>query len=378
MPWSGIKLLSADLLGSLGLSHFLIENFLPLDITPIMSLSRATSRLLAVSSRAGVVARSAPALISAGRPSVFACRPRPSQARAFASVSDPLNVSTPKAGTPATAAEPPLLPAALRLKTGQSFEAISFGAPITDRPMSGEVVFTTSLVGYPESMTDPSYRGQILVFTQPLIGNYGVPGRTVDEFGLLEHFESGKIHLSGIIVNDYATRYSHWRAVQSLGAWCASEGIPALTDVDTRALVHILRGQGSTLGEIRIGKTLNEIKNEPLVLEDPNVRNLCAEVSVTEPVAYNTGGDVKIALVGKSDGKGGRKRIWAEKSQRPIPVRLRLEDQHRSLLGQAWRSGYCCPMGPRFHQGRHPLRRCLYLKWPRGRCGAEMDCMNAI
>jgi carbamoyl-phosphate synthase small subunit len=190
-----------------------------------------------------------------------------------------------------------MLPATLRLKTGQNFEGISFGAPITDKAMSGEVVFTTSLVGYPESMTDPSYRGQILVFTQPLIGNYGVPGKTKDQFGLLEHFESEKIHLSGIIVNDYATKYSHWRAVQSLGAWCASEGIPALTDVDTRALVHILRGQGSTLGEIRIGKTLDQVKGDPLVLEDPNVRNLCSEVSVKSPATYNKSGEVKIALV---------------------------------------------------------------------------------
>ncbi|KAI9020466.1 small subunit of carbamoyl-phosphate synthase [Hyaloraphidium curvatum] len=211
-----------------------------------------------------------------------------------------MNLVTPKAGEVAasqTVPEPPLLPAALRLKTGEAFEAVSFGAPITDKPLSGEVVFTTSLVGYPESMTDPSYRGQILVFTQPLIGNYGVPGRSRDQFGLLEHFESERIHLSGIVVNDYAAKYSHWRAVQSLGQWCASEGIPALTGVDTRALVHILRGQGSTLGEIRIGKPLEEIKGEPLVLEDPNVRNLCAEVSVTQPTVYNKGGKYKIALV---------------------------------------------------------------------------------
>lgn len=274
-----------------------------------MSLSRASSRLLSASPAraAGAVARNASSAIAAAvvgsatrLPSAAAASrssPRPAQARAFATVSDPLNAKTPKAGSAAPDAEPPLLPATLRLKTGQSFEAVSFGAPITDKPLSGEVVFTTSLVGYPESMTDPSYRGQILVFTQPLIGNYGVPGNEVDEFGLLAHFEANKIHLSGIIVSDYATKYSHWRAVQSLGAWCAKEGIPALSDVDTRALVHILRGQGSTLGEIRIGKTLAEVKDEPIVVEDPNVRNLCAEVSVKEPTTYNKGGDIKVALV---------------------------------------------------------------------------------
>jgi len=87
------------------------------------------------------------------------------------------------------------------------------------------LVFTTSLVGYPESMTDPSYRGQILVFTQPLIGNYGVPSSTRDEFGLLRHFESPNIQAAGIVVADEAEKHSHWTAVESLAEWCAREVI---------------------------------------------------------------------------------------------------------------------------------------------------------
>jgi len=188
--------------------------------------------------------------------------------------------------------QPPELPATFRLKTGQTYKAVSFGAPLKES-VSGEVVFTTSLVGYPESMSDPSYRGQILVFTQPLIGNYGVPAMDKDEFGLFKHFESDKIHVKGIIVTDYAKKYSHWNAVESLGEWCARHNIPALSGVDTRAVVTLLREQGSTLGEIIIGDAKPAAE-----LEDPNKRNLVAEVSVKSKKIYNKGGDVKIALIG--------------------------------------------------------------------------------
>ncbi len=95
--------------------------------------------------------------------------------------------------------------------------------------MSGEAVFTTSLVGYPESLTDPSYRGQILVFTQPLIGNYGVPSSARDEHGLLRYFESPNLQAVGVVVADVAEKYSHWTAVESLSEWCAREGVPAIS-----------------------------------------------------------------------------------------------------------------------------------------------------
>ncbi|KAG1245111.1 hypothetical protein G6F68_015188 [Rhizopus microsporus] len=103
-------------------------------------------------------------------------------------------------------------------------------------------------------MTDPSYTGQILVFTQPLVGNYGVPGQIKDEFGLFKYFESDRIQVQGIIVNDYATEYSHWTAVESLGEWCTRHNVPAISGVDTRALTQLLRDQGSTLGKICVGE----------------------------------------------------------------------------------------------------------------------------
>ncbi|KAJ2611498.1 Multifunctional pyrimidine synthesis protein CAD, partial [Coemansia sp. RSA 1694] len=184
------------------------------------------------------------------------------------------------------------LTAHLQLRSGETFSGGSFGAPTST---VGETVFTTSLVGYPESMTDPSYRGQLLVFTQPLIGNYGVPGRARDAFGLLRHFESEKIQCRGIIVGDYASKYSHWNAVESLSQWCQREGIPAITGVDTRALVHILRGQGSTLGAMNVGATAS--KSDAVEWVDPNVDNLVAQASTDTVRVFNPDGDVHVALI---------------------------------------------------------------------------------
>lgn len=185
-------------------------------------------------------------------------------------------------------------PAALKLKSGQVFNGISFGATT---PVSGEAVFTTAIVGYPESMTDPSYRGQILVFTQPLIGNYGVPGIFKDEYGLLKFFESDQIQCDGIIVNDYATNYSHWTAVESLGEWCTRHGVPAISGVDTRAIVHLLRNQGSTLAKLVVGDDAKNGDFSKIQYSDPNVRNLVSEVSTAVPVSYNPFGDIKLGII---------------------------------------------------------------------------------
>lgn len=149
------------------------------------------------------------------------------------------------------------------------FNGKSFGAKSN---VSGEAVFTTSLVGYPESLTDPSYRGQILVFTQPLIGNYGVPSSARDEHGLLRYFESPNIQAVGVVVADVAEQYSHWTAVESLSEWCAREGVPAISGVDTRAIVTYLREQGSSLAKITVGEEYDEEQDEAYV--DPEQINL--------------------------------------------------------------------------------------------------------
>ena len=93
--------------------------------------------------------------------------------------------------------------------------------------MAGELVFTTGMVGYPETLTDPSYRGQILTLTSPIIGNYGVPSDEVDEIGLPTFFESDKVQVAGLIVNDYSHHNSHWNSARSLSQWLTQQRVPS-------------------------------------------------------------------------------------------------------------------------------------------------------
>ncbi len=179
-----------------------------------------------------------------------------------------------------------LAPARLVLEDGVVFEGRSFGHP---EPVSGEVVFNTGMVGYPETMTDPSYAGQLVALTYPLVGNYGVP-REHHESGLRTRYESDRIQLSALIVADYATSYSHWDASGSLGAWCRSQRVPAITGIDTRALTQHLRERGSMLGVI-------EVDGETTDLYDPNRQNLVAQVSVEKPVLYEGDRDTRVVLV---------------------------------------------------------------------------------
>lgn len=133
---------------------------------------------------------------------------------------------------------------------GNTIECFSFGA---DAVATGEVVFNTGMVGYPEALTDPSYRGQILVLTYPLVGNYGVPDETVmDHLGLPKFFESREIHISGLVVSSYSWDHSHWNAQQSLATWLKEAGVPAVYGVDTRELTKTLRERGSTLGRLEV------------------------------------------------------------------------------------------------------------------------------
>ncbi|KAM0255854.1 hypothetical protein ACHAQJ_005359 [Trichoderma viride] len=185
------------------------------------------------------------------------------------------------------------LPATFTIRDGPVFRGKAFGA---NTNISGEAVFTTSLVGYPESMTDPSYRGQILVFTQPLIGNYGVPSSERDELNLLKYFESPHIQCAGVVVSDVALKYSHWTAVESLSEWCAREGVPAISGVDTRAIVTFLREQGSSLARISIGDEYDADEDESFI--DPGQINLVKRVSTKAPfVVESPDADLHIALI---------------------------------------------------------------------------------
>ena len=167
----------------------------------------------------------------------------------------------------------------LILDDGSRFSGISFGY---ERPTAGEVVFNTAMSGYPESLTDPSYSGQIMVLTYPLIGNYGVPARSFS--GKLSTFlESEKIHADGIIVTDYSENYSHWNATESLGEWLKQEKITGITGIDTRELTKLLREKGSMIGKI-VFSDENEID-----FIDPNKINQVARVSTTEIITYGNG-----------------------------------------------------------------------------------------
>ena len=134
----------------------------------------------------------------------------------------------------------------LVLEDGTVFSGKQFGF---SGSVAGEVVFNTGMVGYPETMTDPSYTGQILVFTYPLIGNYGIPDDSRVN-NLLSHFESEKIHVKGIVITSLTREYSHWNAIKSLEDWMIEQEIPGLESVDTRALTKKLRSTGTQLGKL--------------------------------------------------------------------------------------------------------------------------------
>ena len=170
--------------------------------------------------------------------------------------------------------------ATLVLEKGPKFEGYFFGK---NKETAGEVVFNTGMVGYPETLTDPSYRGEILVFTQPLIGNYGVPNNDKQD-GLLKNFESDHIHIQGLIVSDYSFEYSHWSAIKSLDTWLKEHNIPGIYGVDTRELTKVLRVQGTLSGYIQ-----NENAKKPKVWENKSDKNLVAEVSTNKRTVYKKG-----------------------------------------------------------------------------------------
>jgi carbamoyl-phosphate synthase small subunit len=175
-------------------------------------------------------------------------------------------------------------PVSLVLENGVVFHGKSFGY---DKPVAGEVVFNTAMVGYPESLTDPSYSGQILVSTFPLVGNYGVPeGKFID--GLSAFFESEKVQVSGFVISDYSFEYSHWNAAQSLSEWLIEHKVPGIYGIDTRELTKILREKGAMLGKIVFE---NEIE-----FHNPDKENQVAIVSCKEVITYGSG-EKKVCLV---------------------------------------------------------------------------------
>jgi carbamoyl-phosphate synthase small subunit len=188
--------------------------------------------------------------------------------------------------------------AVLVLEDGSTFVGSGFGAP---KKVSGEIVFSTSMVGYPESLTDPSYKGQILTFTYPLVGNYGVPPYDKEK-GVLNYFESDDIKVTGFVVHELCKNPFHWASTRTLDQWLKDEDVPGIYGIDTRKLTKKLRVKGVLLGILKVcevdeepdlPKLLKEVKN----VQDPNFTDLAKQVTVKEPVRYSVGGNKTAVLI---------------------------------------------------------------------------------
>ena len=177
----------------------------------------------------------------------------------------------------------------LVLQDGTKFHGKSFGY---DAPVAGEVVFNTAMMGYPESLTDPSYAGQLVTLTFPLVGNYGVPPFTFGAEGLPTFMESDHIHASAIIVSDYSEQYSHWNASESLAEWLKREQVPGITGIDTRELTKVLREHGVMMGQIIFD-------DDPTNIPQAQYEgvNFVDRVSCKEIIRYNEGAGKRIVLV---------------------------------------------------------------------------------
>ncbi len=177
----------------------------------------------------------------------------------------------------------------LVLEDGTRFEGKSFGY---DAPVAGEVVFNTAMMGYPESLTDPSYAGQMMVLTYPLVGNYGVPRFSMEENGLPTFMESDKVYASAIIVSDYSEEYSHWNACESLGDWLKREKVPGVTGIDTRQLTKVLREHGVMMGRVEFEgyACCDDIAAYETI-------NWVDRVSCKDIIKYNEGAGKKVVLV---------------------------------------------------------------------------------
>lgn len=171
----------------------------------------------------------------------------------------------------------PGIKAKIILEDGSVFHGFSFGAPVS---AAGEIVFNTAMTGYPESLTDPSYQGQILVSTYPLVGNYGVP-EVPEGSGIYSPFESDRVRISGLVISDYSFKFSHWNAAKSLSDWLSENNVPGIYGVDTRRLTRIIREKGAMLGKIVVDKDTG--------FYDPNKENLVGQVSCQVKETYGYG-----------------------------------------------------------------------------------------
>ncbi|MDE5571835.1 MAG: glutamine-hydrolyzing carbamoyl-phosphate synthase small subunit [Prevotella sp.] len=179
----------------------------------------------------------------------------------------------------------------LVLDDGTQFHGQSFGY---EQNVAGEVVFNTAMMGYPESLTDPSYAGQLMVLTFPLVGNYGVPPFSVEPNGLPTFMESDKIYATAIIVSDYTEQYSHWNACESLGDWLKREHVPGVTGIDTRQLTKVLREHGVMMGRLVFEGAAEQPSTEQ---EDYGTVNWVERVSCKEVIRYHEGAGKKVVLV---------------------------------------------------------------------------------
>lgn len=177
----------------------------------------------------------------------------------------------------------------LVLQDGTKFHGKSFGY---DAPVAGEVVFNTAMMGYPESLTDPSYAGQLVTLTFPLVGNYGVPPFTFGPEGLPTFMESDHIHASAIIVSDYSEQYSHWNANESLAEWLKREQVPGIAGIDTRELTKVLREHGVMMGQIIFDDGPTNIPQAQY-----EGVNFVDRVSCKEIIRYNEGAGKRVVLV---------------------------------------------------------------------------------
>lgn len=181
-------------------------------------------------------------------------------------------------------------PAILMLKDGRYFEGIGFGA---SKVVTGELVFNTMTgAGYNETLTDPSYQGQIVTMTHPLVGNYGVPPWEKDEYGITKHFESDSVKVTGFVVNECCKRPHHYESVKTLDDFLVEQDIPGIEWVDTRAVTKILREEGVQVGllavyEIGEKPDLDELRSIVKDAKDPNLRHLVSEVSTKEVIRHS-------------------------------------------------------------------------------------------